>query len=337
MVGVVAEVEAPAPAPAAPGRRWLRVLRLAVLACCALVLLVPAALIVVRLGGLDDGTDLALPVAGVPYVALLSVLVVFTTALLRARALAAVAVALTAVQLFWLVPRFVGDGGGVPTSAPRLRLATSNAYLGQVDPAALVRLAREERVDVLAVEESSPKLAEGLERAGMAGVLPYKVAGPHSDTALYSRLPLSAARVPDAPFSDDPTSAEVSVEGRTVRIVAVHTYYPLGDSRKWAAGFDAIRSDVAGRTRNAVVLGDFNATLDHTPMRRLLGTGLTDTHAELGRGFDGTWPADRPVLPPVLQIDHVLHGDALKAVTVAERTLPGTDHRAVVAELAVTG
>ncbi|MEV8097248.1 endonuclease/exonuclease/phosphatase family protein [Kitasatospora sp. NPDC085879] len=331
------EVEAPAAAPAGPGRRWLRALRALVLAVCALLLVAPAVLVAVRLGGLDDGTVMAMPVAGVPYVALLSVLLVFVTALLRARLLAVVALGLTAVQLFWLVPRFVGDGGRVPTSAPRLRVATSNAYLGQVDPAALVRMVREQRVDVLAVEESNPGLAAALERAGMPELMPYRVVGRYSDTALYSRLPLSATRVADAAFSAAPTSAEVTVEGRTVRIVAVHTYYPLGDAQKWADGFDALRADTAGRARNSVLLGDFNATLDHTPMRRLLGTGLTDSHAELGRGFDGTWPADRPVLPPVLQLDHVLHGEALAAVTVAEQALPGTDHRAVVAELAVTG
>ncbi|MEV6206948.1 endonuclease/exonuclease/phosphatase family protein [Kitasatospora sp. NPDC051914] len=328
---------APPPTPEPSGRGWLRALRAVVLFVCAVLLLAPAGLVVVRLRGLDDGTDLAMPVAAVPYAALLSVLLLFVTAVLRARLLTAVAAALTVVQLFWLVPRFVGDGEAVPTSAPRLRVATANAYVGRVDPAAVVRLVRDERVDVLAVEEANPTLAAALDRAGMAELMPYRVLPTSSDTALYSRLPLTGTRAAGAGVSAPPTTAEVSVDGRPVRLVAVHTFYPLGDSRLWAQGFDALETDVQGRARNAVLLGDFNATLDHTPMRRLLDHGLTDTHAELGRGFDGTWPADRPVLPPVLQLDHVLHGDDLVAVTVSEHTLPGTDHLAVVAELAVTG
>lgn len=39
----------------------------------------------------------------------------------------------------------------------------------------------------------------------------------------------------------------------------------------------------------------------------------------------------------MIQIDHVLHGEALRAVSVTEHRVRGTDHRAVVAELAVTG
>ncbi|GAA3014092.1 hypothetical protein GCM10020229_26670 [Kitasatospora albolonga] len=89
-----------------------------------------------------------------------------------------------------------------------------------------------------------------------------------------------------------------------------------------------------------MMLGDFNATLDHAPMRELLGVGLADTHEQLGKGLVPTWPEDYhdlPGLPPVIQIDHVLHGEALRPVAVSEHTLKGTDHRAVVAELALTG
>ncbi|MEU1424673.1 hypothetical protein [Kitasatospora sp. NPDC005751] len=72
----------------------------------------------------------------------------------------------------------------------------------------------------------------------------------------------------------------------------------------------------------------------------LPATGLTDTHAELGRGGSPARPeddADFPRLPPVIQIGHVLRGEGLTAVAVSGHRVPGTDHRAVVAELAVTG
>ncbi|MER7706614.1 endonuclease/exonuclease/phosphatase family protein [Kitasatospora sp. NPDC097605] len=308
---------------------------------CWAVLGGSAGLVVVRLGGWDDGTSLALVVVGLPYAALASVLALGVLLALRSWWPAGLAGVLVAVQLFWLVPRVVPEGGGEPpAAAPRLRVATSNAYLGQVDAAALVGLVREQRVDVLAMEEFGPGAADRLDRAGIAEVLPYREARPGRDTAIYSRLPLTPLDGSAPEAAREQIAAEVAVGARTVRLTAVHTYYPMGDAGRWAEDFVELRAAVDGATRDAVLLGDFNATLDHAPMRALLDTGLTDAHAELGRGLAPTWPesnADFPGLRPVIQIDHVLHGEALRAVSVAEHTVRGTDHRAVVAELAVIG
>ncbi|WP_241002328.1 endonuclease/exonuclease/phosphatase family protein [Streptomyces sp. CB01881] len=323
---------------AGPGRwGWARRV---LVGLCAVGLTVPAALAVVRLGGWDDGTSLAMPMVLLPYVAAGTLVALAVLLAVRSWWAAGVAGVLAVLQLCWLVPRFVPDGGSVAADAPRLRVATSNTFKGQVDAAALVKLVREQRVDVLAVEEFWGAVPAALDRAGIAGLLPYRQARPGRDTALYSRLPLAPldASAPEAARAQ--VAADVAVGERTVRLTAVHTYYPLGDAGRWSRDFAGLRAAATGATRNAVFLGDFNATLDHAPMRELLATGLTDTHAELGRGVSPTWPEDNagyPYLPPVIQIDHVLHGDALTAVSVAEHRLPGTDHRAVVAELAVTG
>ncbi|AUY53903.1 endonuclease/exonuclease/phosphatase family protein [Streptomyces sp. CB01881] len=281
-----------------------------------------------------------MPMVLLPYVAAGTLVALAVLLAVRSWWAAGVAGVLAVLQLCWLVPRFVPDGGSVAADAPRLRVATSNTFKGQVDAAALVKLVREQRVDVLAVEEFWGAVPAALDRAGIAGLLPYRQARPGRDTALYSRLPLAPldASAPEAARAQ--VAADVAVGERTVRLTAVHTYYPLGDAGRWSRDFAGLRAAATGATRNAVFLGDFNATLDHAPMRELLATGLTDTHAELGRGVSPTWPEDNagyPYLPPVIQIDHVLHGDALTAVSVAEHRLPGTDHRAVVAELAVTG
>ncbi|RKE17459.1 endonuclease/exonuclease/phosphatase family protein [Streptomyces sp. TLI_171] len=305
-------------------------------AACGLLLVAPAVLAVVRLFGLDDGTVWALPMAGLPYAAVLTVLLLVASVLLRQRWAAGAAAVLVALQLWWLVPRTVPDGTDVPAGAPRLRVATSNAFLGQVSPKAVVDLVRGERVDVLAMEELSESAADALDRAGIRDLLPYRERPDRRDTVLYSRLPISGAADPAWPS----TNITVQVGGRPVQIVAVHTYYPLGDARKWAQGLHDLRRAAPGHLRNAVLLGDFNSTLDHKPMRDLIATGLTDTHAELGAGLFPTWPEDHPDfphVPPMIQIDHVLHGPALVAVSVSEHRLARSDHRAVVAELAVTG
>ncbi|GGQ84437.1 endonuclease/exonuclease/phosphatase family protein [Kitasatospora griseola] len=312
-------------------RRW----RAALTGLCVVLLLGPAALAVVRVLGLDDGTVLALPMAALPYAALLTVPAAAVLAGLRRWVLTALAVLLVGLQLWWLLPRVVADGAQAPAGAPRLRVATSNAYMGGVSPTALVDLVRTQRLDALAVEELSVSAAQALDAAGIRELLPHREMPAGSDTALFTRLPVTGAGDPAWPT----VNVTVAVDGRPVQLVAVHTYYPLGDARRWATGMHELRDAAAGRSGGgAVLLGDFNATLDHAPMRSLLATGLTDTHAELGTGLMPTWPEhnrDFPRLPPMIQIDHVLHGRALRAVSVAEYTLAGTDHRAVVAELAV--
>ena len=62
-----------------------------------------------------------------------------------------------------------------------------------------------------------------------------------------------------------------------------------------------------GRLR--ILAGDFNATLDHAELRRILDTGYQDAAAQVGAGLHGTWPRDRAFPPPVT-IDHVLADDA---------------------------
>ena len=55
-----------------------------------------------------------------------------------------------------------------------------------------------------------------------------------------------------------------------------------------------------------ILAGDFNATLDHALLRRLLATGYVDAADRAGEGLVGTWgPYDGDRIPPVV-IDHVL-------------------------------
>ncbi|MFD9325133.1 endonuclease/exonuclease/phosphatase family protein [Streptomyces sp. NPDC060065] len=327
-------------APRAADRRGSgsrRVRRWGLLAC-GLALAAPAALLLVRLTGLDAGTPLAVPMVLFPYSAVLSVLVlgvVVAVPALRSRWTVAVVAVLVAVQVGALVPRFVPAGRHVPSGSAELRVATLNTDVGGADPRAVVELVRTERIDVLALEQLPPAGVAALDKAGLGALMPYQELHPEYDSSIYSRRPLSHGGTTDADTAWPQTTAEISVGERKVKLVAVHTYYPLGDAERWTRDMTALASLARRSGSDAVFLGDFNATLDHTPMRRLLAAGLTDTHAELGQGWARTWPVGLPLLPPMVQLDHVLHGSGLAAVSVGERTLPGTDHRAVVAVLAV--
>jgi len=305
--------------------------RSALLTACAMVLVGVATLAIVRLTGLDSGTVFALVVVGIPYAAVVTVVVAVVLAVAKARWLAGLAVLLLVVQVVWLAPRFTADGVDIPATAPRLRVATINSHVGHVDPRALVDFVRSANVDVLAVEELAPEAITPLDDAGLRELLPYRELRPNDDSSIYSRLPITSSGPLAAPTLWPQTRAAVSAFGRTIDVVAVHTYYPAGDPSVWTRDMAALTT-TAGE--NSVVLGDFNATLDHAPMRELLAAGLVDAHAELGNGWAPTWPADR-LLPPLVQLDHVLHGHGLAAVTTSVHTLPGSDHRLVFAELAL--
>ncbi|NEB99791.1 endonuclease/exonuclease/phosphatase family protein [Streptomyces anulatus] len=313
------------------GRRWG-------LLGCGVALTAPAALLVVRLTGLDAGTPLAMPMVLFPWTTVIAVLVLLLVAavpVLRSRwALAGVA-ALVIAHAILLAPRFLPDGRQVPAHAVELRVATINTNGGAADARAVVELVRTERIDVLAVQQMPRGGVEALDRAGLDALLPYRELRPEYDSSIYSRLPLGDAGTTHADTAWPQTVAEVTVGGRDVRFMAVHTYYPLGSPERWTRDMAALTS-LAGRAGpDTVYLGDFNASLDHAPMRDLLAAGLIDTHAELGHGWAPTWPVGHALVPPMVQLDHVLHGPGLAGVSVSEHAVPGTDHRAVVAVLAL--
>ncbi|MGD9485915.1 endonuclease/exonuclease/phosphatase family protein [Streptomyces sp. TRM70308] len=334
MTGTATDVPRAAPRRRALGRRG----RAWGLLGCGVVLAAPAALLAVRLAGLDAGTPLAMPVALFPYSSVLAVLVLgvlVAVPALRSRRAVVVVAALVVAHLTLLAPRFVPGGRDVPPGAVELRVATVNAHGGGADPRAVVELVRTERIDVLTVAQLPSEGVEALARAGLGALMPYQELRPEYDSSIYSRRPLSHAGPTRIDTAWPQTTAEVAVGGRAVRLVAVHTYYPLGDPGRWTRDMAALTSLARRSGPDTVFLGDFNASLDHAPMRGLLAAGLTDTHAELGRGWARTWPAGHAFVPPLIHLDHVLHGSGLVGTSVGEHTLPGTDHRAVVAVLAL--
>ena len=100
-----------------------------------------------------------------PYVAGLSLVPVVLALALRRWVAAAVAVLTTLVLVAVVAPRAVADD--TPAGGPVLRVMTVNMLAGQADPGDIVRLVREQRVDVLSVQELNPGVIEGLVIAGI--------------------------------------------------------------------------------------------------------------------------------------------------------------------------
>ncbi|MFF4699696.1 endonuclease/exonuclease/phosphatase family protein [Streptomyces chattanoogensis] len=305
-----------------------------------LALAAAAASLLARL--LGGGTVTPLPQLAVflPYAAAVAAVALLGALALRIWRTAAVAAVLLAVPVALLVPRFVADPGltvrpGARAAGDTLRVMTANVLAGGADAEDVVAMVRREAPDVLAVEELTPAAVRRFDAAGLAKALPHRILRAEPGVAgmgLYSRLPLRATGVLKEPTTFAMPWAVVDLPAGPVRIQAVHTFPPLPlREGRWSDDLAALARRARVTPGRQVLLGDFNATLDHGPFRKVLAAGPADVHDALGRGLVRTWPSGLPLF----HLDHVLFAGGLKAVDVHERTVPGTDHLAVVAELRV--
>jgi endonuclease/exonuclease/phosphatase (EEP) superfamily protein YafD len=268
-----------------------------------------------------------------PYPLLLTVA---AAAALRARWALLLAVLLAAAQLVTLAPAYVGsraDADGRPT----LTVMTSNLRFGRADAAQIVRAVREHHVDVLATEELTTHAVERLQAAGLRTLLPYFLdhsAFGTTGTGLWSRLPLEEA--PQRALTFQSCTADVVVGGHSVRIRAVHPAPPLGGPPgAWAGDFAALQEQVVfDRRIPTLIMGDFNASVHHRALRRLMGQRWRDAAEVNGAGLVRTF-SPRAGLPALLDPDHVLVDAGMSVLAWRTLHIRGTDHRAVVVDLAV--
>jgi endonuclease/exonuclease/phosphatase (EEP) superfamily protein YafD len=298
-----------------------------------------AVLVVVRALGAERGTAMALLVGALPLTLLPAYALLALGALWRRRLLTAVALGLVVAHVQVVLPTL--GAAPVPAQAadaPQLRVVVSNLYVLNPDPADAGRALRRLDADVVVVPELDARGLRGLRRSGLLEDLPHLVAelGHREETvALLSRLPLEEVSTRPVGGRELPR-ATVDVEGTRVRLLAEHTLPPLSVFEQlWRSALADLGREVRALDQPAVVLGDFNADRDHAAFRALLDTGLRDAHDERGRGLARTFPA----WLPVLHLDHVLVRDGtsqrLVVRDVREVGLPGSDHRTVVADLAV--
>ena len=295
------------------------------------------ALLVVRALGLERGTALAFLVGALPLSLLPAYPLLLGALLLRARQLSALGLVVVAGHLAVVAPA-LGPQPRPPADAPRLRVVTSNLYVLNPDPAAAARALRALEPDVLVVPELTPAGLAALGTSGLLRDLPHRALGLEGrpeGVGLFSRLPLTDVDLRPVGPRLLPR-ATVRVQGRPVRVLAAH---PLPPVLIWEGLWrDALR-DLAEEARGTglplVVAGDLNADRDHAPFRALLRAGLRDAHDERGRGLARTWPAGRALL----HLDHVLvrdgRGARLRVRDVREVRVPGSDHLAVLADVAV--
>ena len=301
--------------------------------------------VVVRLLSLEDGYPLVPAMAFTPYVAIAAVAPVAVALLLR-QWQAAVAAGLAGLLLAGLVfPRVTGGAEEPEPGDVAINVVSANIYRGDADLDALMELIRETDADILCVQELANDAVPRLDAEGLRDLMPYRVRVPGVEFGggVFSRFPLR----PLEPIVTEPRlerngrllsmpRALVRVPGaKRVEVVSAHPFAPTRNGiDAWAAGLDAFPAADDGPPR--LLIGDFNATLDHDVFRALIGRGYRDAGEVTGEGLKPTWHADR-VNPPPVTIDHVLADKRIGIGDYEVHDLPGSDHEALSATLFVPG
>ncbi|MFG1988867.1 endonuclease/exonuclease/phosphatase family protein [Actinoplanes sp. NPDC048988] len=278
-----------------------------------------------------------------PYVAAWALVPLIAALIARKWLIAAVA-ALAAILLGAAVlPRAV-PGSSAPAGVP-LTVMTVNMFIGQADPASVVRLVREHDVAVLAVQEFTPRAAEGLAAAGLGDLLPYQALADEVGTTgsgLYSRYPMTgqgSRRFHGDNLQPGNMQAYATIQPPGAGAVTVESAHPLAPYSKealpsWKADLEQ-EPRPSGNGTPRILLGDFNSTLDHAPLRDLISGGYRDAADTVGKGLIATWgPYDGKPIPPVT-LDHVLVDERIGVRDVEVHRVTGSDHRSVIASVTV--
>jgi endonuclease/exonuclease/phosphatase (EEP) superfamily protein YafD len=292
--------------------------------------------------GIDRVTPFAQVVSFRPYLlvgvaALVLVLAGFSW---RFRQLIVAAVALLVVLVVGVVmtvPRT--QAGQLPVGGRALSVLAFNTLDGGADVTELAGLIRTEQPDLAALIEVSETYRDRL--APLVEPLGYRLVtatGTDTDgvTDVHGVTALVAGHLGDVTSNVDRSTPFPIVEiggGElaATRFVAFHAVAPrLGDVAQWRSDLGKLRRFCRGGTQ-AIVAGDFNATLDHSVLRDATA-GCSDAAAQRGQGLLASWPTWMPDwFGP--QVDHVFATNPIAAEDFEVREIAGSDHRAVLVRI----
>ncbi|GLY02235.1 endonuclease/exonuclease/phosphatase family protein [Actinoplanes sp. NBRC 101535] len=301
------------------------------------LLLAPGAFwLVGRVFGLERGLLIAL-FAATPFVAAWTLVPLLAALVARRWAAAIVAGVVAFGMAACVLPRALPDLDRGPSEGVALRVLTINMLYGQADPDEILALVRDNDVAVLAVQEFAPRGESALKAAGIDALLPYQqlTAEPEaSGSGLYSRYPMLTQDSRRNGGGFQQAYATIQAPGAVaVHVESVHPLAPAGPHMYpgWSADISAQPSADEG-AEPRILLGDFNATLDHAVLRDLIDTGYRDAADAVGEGLVTSWPS-RGGFDGLVTIDHVLVDERIGVDEVQVHDVTDSDHRAVLAAL----
>lgn len=289
----------------------------------------------------DDAS--ALTASFIPYgmIADLICLVCFGVAAVRARhrlvlaLLTGLAALLLVLQVVWIAPQFVANPRPVTTRP--FTLISLNMKLGGADIEQIRREA--DRADIVVLVEVTPAAYPAV-RSAFADRLRFVVPQMQpqdgaAESMILSRYPLEDPQ--RLPATSPQWAATAAVPGiGPIAVLAAHPCNPLCGKGLWNTEHQALLA-AAERLdgRPEVIAGDFNATDDQLPMRRMAQHGFVSGADIVGAGWLPTYPANS-VVPPLIEIDHVLVDRRLTVTSLHTFRVDDTDHLGLITRIAGT-
>jgi endonuclease/exonuclease/phosphatase (EEP) superfamily protein YafD len=232
-----------------------------------------------------------------------------------------------------------------------LRIAAANLAFDNQESAAAGRRVAELDADLLILLEWTGTNADGhLARGPWEIVLNEPRRNAHGVRVLArSELDASAELVPspvEGPCPLPIATVRVRFGGEWLGVLGVHSPPPIEECGEMNAPSLSVLAnlveggrlveDVGAALRGdpVVLAGDFNALPGSRELLPLRHVGLVDTHTRRHWRPIGTWSPAKSI-PHLLRIDYVLAPEDADVVGSWTVNLPGSDHRAVVAELAL--
>jgi endonuclease/exonuclease/phosphatase (EEP) superfamily protein YafD len=243
----------------------------------------------------------------------------------------AIAALLLNLAIVW---PWVQDQPTVEANGPRFKLLLLNVFYNNPRLDLVAPLARKTNADVVVLLEIIPRIRAKLSE--LDAEYPYRIEcwqGQRCDALILSRFPLTdnIAALPAAHTNRSLGSVAVDVNGRQLNLFAAHLTLPFPFNRygmqpaQAAEVADAVKAASGAR----LLVGDFNAASWGATMRNIRdAAGLTTL-----TGAGGSWPSFLPRQLGI-PIDHVLASPELALVSRELIAVTGSDHRAVLAEIA---
>ena len=216
---------------------------------------------------------------------------------------------------------------------PMLRLAAANLLYKNIDFERMVDGVAEFDADVIVLVEVTPEGRERFRR--LEGGFPHALDTCAPDNLygilILSRFPLTLR---SSGIGEDPLprhlAADLTIDGRTVTLVAIHPTNPLRISRahRIPVEFDAVAGLVRGAPDDLILIGDCNAAGWSSYLQELeRKTGLAND-----RKVRPSWPI---WLPPLvrLPLDHVWVRGRVRLLRAGLGPRFGSDHLPLVAEI----
>lgn len=261
--------------------------------------------------------------------------------------LAATALVICVAQVSLVAPEFLA---ATPVPSWTRHATTLKVFDANIDKSfefesGYLHAIEQDHPDLVTLEEFTPEALLSMIASGVLNEFPYRCVAPASGATgflIASKTRLRGCRTETVSWDGSPTpymiEATLSTSAGLVAVRLVHTLAPLPSYwHEWSAALAAVdRSTRPSSDARTLMVGDFNATWGNAEFTALVHSGLTDGAAARGDAIDMTWP-NGAIVPTFVRIDHILTGSQLAVTKIGSGPGFGSDHRYLIATVAVRG